>query len=180
MTSSWTRGLRRTLTVGPIVDGLILPQSVPTATYFDGIEDLIFTDPLSCPNCPGMLLPDDTKPLPDANLRAYPYFTLECLNDNYESLHTVHLIIREWNTIEEFLSFKDSDGRSGDPDLSGEEGGDCNYYEADEKLLGRTNCNDFLDLDDYLSNDTLPSVIQDILDLPYPRIDYDGSAGGGG
>ena len=183
VTSSWTRGLRHTLTVGPIIDSVVFPQSVPTANYFDGIEDLIFTDLLSCSNCPGMLLPDNTKPLPAPNLRAYPYFTLECLNSNYEALHSVHLIIREWNTKEEFISFKDSDGRSGDPDLEGEEGRDCNYYEADEKLLGRTNCNDFLDFDDYLSISTSPlnSIIQeDDIDLPYPHIDYDGSAGGGG
>ena len=159
VTSSWTRGLRRTFTVGPVIENAIMVTSVPTATYFDGIEDLIFTDQFACPNCPDIFFPDVSRPSDifltprfsseRISLRGYPYFTLECLGTNFESLHRIHLIIREWNTKEEFISFEDSDGRSGDPDIDGEEGGDCPYYEADEKLLGRTNCNDFLDLDDY-------------------------------
>ncbi|MDE0151322.1 MAG: hypothetical protein OXK80_02340 [Bdellovibrionales bacterium] len=170
---SWvTDEPRRTFEIGPIdIETILLTASgnryfysTPTATYFDGIEDLIFTDPLSCSNCPSMFSPDVDNPIENlalrAALRAYPYFTLECLDSNMEALHRVHLTIREWNTQEEFLSFKESNGGSGDPDIDGEEGSDCPYYEADEKL-GSTNCNDFLDLDDFID-----------IGIPYPRTPY--------
>jgi len=174
---------RETLVVGPVREGEVIFSSAPTATYFDGIEDLIFTDS-SCSNCPGMLLSDVNEPILYSNFIGYPYFTLECLDSNYESLHRIHLIIREWNTREEFLSFRDSDGRSGDPDVDGEEGSGCPYYEADEVLHHTsTNCNDFADLDDYLelSDDITQSDIDILnafdvdLDLPYPQINYEGS-----
>ena len=114
-----------------------------------------------------------TFDLHEYSLRGYPYLTLECLDSNFESLHRVHLIIREWNTKEEFLNFQDSDGRSGDPDLDGEEGGDCPYYEADE-IFGSSDCNDFSDLDDY-SGKVHPLAPQC---SGYPCIDYEGSGGG--
>jgi len=172
---------RETLVVGPVNEGEVIFSSAPTATYFDGIEDLIFTDS-SCPNCPGMFLSDVNNPILGSAFIGYPYFTLECLDSNYEALHRIHLIIREWNTQEEFLSFQDSDGRSGDPDVDGEEGSDCPYYEADEALHhAHTDCNDFADLDDYLeASDGITQSDLDILDdlnvnldLPYPQIDYE-------
>lgn len=184
--ASWTQGHRETFEVGPVRQGEVIFTSVPTATYFDGIEDLIFTDPLSCANCPAIFVPDADTPIQDPSIRAllkaYPYFTLECLDSNHESLHRVHLIIREWNTKEEFLSFQDSDGRSGDPDLEGEEGGDCQYYEADEKL-GSTKCNDFSDIDDYINNSSNSVFANPYLQiqqslLPYPHVDYEGGGGG--
>ncbi len=183
--SSWTRGRRETFMVGPIFQDRFVNKSTPTVNYFDGIEDLIFTDnppgffpgenqrtnSYSCPDCPLMFFPDESRKdenSPQVHLPiGYPYFTLECLDSNFDALHRTHLMIREWNTKEEFLNFKDSDGRSGDPDLDGEEGGDCPYYEADE-ILGNTNCNDFQDLDDF---NTLNS---------YPKVDYENSGGGGG
>lgn len=165
--SSWTEGERETFMVGPVIAGVVLPSSTPSTNHFDGIEDLLFTSSNNCPNCPLMFFPDDLKKN-DLNQTilpiGHPYFTLECLDSNFETLHRVHLTIREWNTKEELLNFKDSDGRSGDPDIEGEEGSDCSFYDSDEILRDtHSQCNDFLDLDDHTTLNR------------YPNIQYEGS-----
>ena len=146
--------------IGPIFSGNIRHSTAPTANYFTDIEEFPFTE--DCINCPAFLFPDYTKRTQGGfyNLLGYPYFTLECLDSDDESKHKIHLTIREWNTKEEFLSFKDTDGGSGDPDFSGTEGNDCNYYESDE-MLSNTACNDYLDLDDYKAQDIYPNVKYD-------------------
>ena len=181
---SWTMDEPRQIyEIGPVEQGVVIPFSTPTATYFDGIEDLNFTNFNTCSNCPGMFYPDDNRIIENNinQLRlpiGYPYFTLECLDSNHESLHRVHLIIREWNTKEEFLSFKNSDGRSGDPDLEGTEGGDCQYYESDEKIGFQgnfANCNDYLDLDDWTkASNIINSTSIYSIDPPYPQASYEG------
>ncbi len=164
--SSWTRGAREAFVVGPVIDGVVLPSSTPSANYFDGIEDLLFTTYNDCPNCPLMFFPDvSRRNEPEQAILpiGHPYFTLECLDENFETLHRVHLIIREWNTQEEFLNFAE-DGRSIDPDIEGEEGSDCSYYDSDEILRDTHNrCNDFLDLDNYTTQNQ------------YPNTNYEGS-----
>ena len=133
-----------------------LYSSIGVATYYEGIEDLQWNADEGCAGCPELFFSSKTNydinnpsSVPeDQQMLAYPYFTLECQDSNFEALHRVHLIIREWNTLEEFLSFQDSDGRSGDPDLEGTEGADCDYYEPDE--FNNNNCNDLHDLDDII------------------------------
>ena len=197
VSSTWRSGVRETITLGPVSgEGEVQFTTVPTANYFNGVEDLLFTDYILGnvdQSVPEMFFPDysvATRELRDqsenpVSLIGYPYFTLSCLDSNFEILHAVHLIIREWNTLDEFLSFKETDGRSGDPDISGEEGsGDCQYYEADEKLTS-TECNDFSDLDDHTPG-TLPAGVSEILELfrttcnGYPCIDYDGGGSSSG
>ena len=101
----------------------------------------------------------------------YPYFTLECKDSNFEVLHRLHLIIREWNVLDEFGAFQDGGGDSGDPDIEGPEGSDCNYYESDE--FGDDDCNDLKDLDDFIEGRIVTPF------YPYPGADYSGSGVGG-
>ena len=177
---SWDRGLKeefelnRHIIISPGVrhtsNMVIHPQysSIGIATYYDGIEDLQWES--DCSDCPDIF---KSEPMPftlrqlDTNdrLLGYPYFTVECLDGNKDAIHRLHLIIREWNTLEEFYSFKESNGRSGDSDISGREGDECQYFEPDE--FGDNDCNDLLDLDDIT---TL---------RPYPFVNYDEEGGGG-
>ena len=141
--------------------------SIGMANYYDGIEELQWNT--SCSDCPTVFksdpMPRTLRGQTNDRLIGYPYFTLECLNANAEALHRVHLIIREWNTFEDFYNFQESNGRTINPDVSGKEGVDCQYYEPDE--FGDNDCNDLLDLDD-------------IIEAPqaYPHVLYDEAAGG--
>ena len=74
---------------------------------------------------------DHLIPIPLA-LVGHPYLTLSCMNHAYERKHRIHLVIREWNTQNEFNRFVESKGSRGDPDIVGLEGSFCEYYEADE------------------------------------------------
>ena len=160
ITSTWQSGMRNSFSVGPAFSGSISSHSVlPVANYFDGIEDFLFSNGVrNCDNCPSILFADSTKRNNATNYprdfsipTGYPYFTLSCLDSDFEVLHRVHLVIREWNTLQEFLTFQDTEGRSGDPDIEGSEGDECPYYEADEQIGSRTECNDFWDIDDITS-----------------------------
>ena len=157
ITSTWQSGMRDNFSIGPAFSDYISSNSVlPVVNYFDGIEDLLFTNGVrGCDNCPSLFFADVSKrsnvgsyPRDFHIPTGYPYYTLSCLDSNFEILHRVHLVIREWNTLEEFLTFQDTEGRSGDPDVTGTEGSDCLYYEADEQLGSSTRCNDFWDIDD--------------------------------
>ena len=149
LAATWQNGMRRHFSVGPAFSEVIHPTSITVANYFDGIEDFLFTSS-GCSNCPDLFYADSSKSATTGDTSfpiGYPYFSLSCLDSNYEVLHRVHLIIREWNTLEEFLNFQDSEGRSGDPDIEGNEGDECLYYEPDEQI-GNSRCNDFSDIDD--------------------------------
>ena len=73
------------------------------------------------------------------------------MDSAHEVMHRIHLIIREWNSQEEFLNFRESEGSRGDPDVGGVEGSDCDYYSQNE--TGNTiqfgDCNDAFDADDW-------------------------------
>lgn len=163
---SWGRGLKDQIELvkGIIVDSgvrntsnvTIHPRyfSIGVSTYYEGIKGLEWND--SCSDCPKMFKSAAIPSLGNQQLLAYPYFTLECLDAGGDALHRVHLIIREWNTFEEFSDFQDSDGDRGDPDISGTEGEECQYYEPDE--FGDNDCNDLFDLDDVMSERDYPHV----------------------
>ena len=104
-------------------------------------------------------------------IKGYPYFTISCLDSGHESLHRIHLIIREWNTEEEFNKFVESEGSRGDPDEGGDEGIDCDYYELADNISDTDKdyfifhpCDDAADLDDWLRN--VPSEVR------YPHVQY--------
>ena len=65
----------------------------------------------------------------------HPFITWSCLDNAKEVKHRIHLLIREWNTQEEFNRFKESNGSRGDPDTEGIEGSGCDYYEATKLFL---------------------------------------------
>ena len=110
---------------------------------------------------------DNYKFLCSGGVKSYPYITWSCLDQNYEVRHQIHLIIREWNTQEEFLSFKESNGSSGDPDTGGDEGDGCDYYTANTHAQYFGACNDLTDLDDQDDKGS------------YPNLPYQGAGGGG-
>lgn len=136
--------------------------SLSIANYYTGIEDLewqngfdngknfFFTNEF-------YRLGNDTQTISQRDrvhipiYTGYPYYTLECLDENMETLKRVHLIIREWNDYKEFTSYLESEGRTGDPDKEGTEGQDCDLYEPDE-FSGST-CNDLYDLDDVIQQE---------------------------
>ena len=195
ITATWQSGMRDNFSIGPAFSDYISSNSVlPVVNYFDGVEDLLFTNGVrGCDNCPSLFFADVNKRSTGKDRlipTGYPYYTLSCLDSNFEVLHRVHLVVREWNTLEEFLTFQDTEGRSGDPDVTGTEGSDCLYYEADEQLESSTRCNDFWDIDDVNGrvresdiNDPVRILLNEILGvglgsglsrwLEYPYVQYD-------
>ncbi|MCY4512716.1 MAG: hypothetical protein OXB86_03405 [Bdellovibrionales bacterium] len=89
-----------------------------------------------------------------------PFYTFECRDSAGDIPHRINLMIREWNTYEEFYAFYDSGGSddNADPDIKGEEGEDCEYeprlqLRSDCALVSdgcTTCCNDYWDLEDTL------------------------------
>ena len=75
------------------------------------------------------------------------FFEFKCLGRAGETLHEILLMIREWNTMEEFLNFYEAGGDDeSDPNVEGNEGDDCPYEERQTGGYGK--CNDLLDLED--------------------------------
>ena len=81
---------------------------------------------------------------------ANPFFTVACLDQAGEVLHEIKLMVREWNTHEEFIDFYTSGGDDrADPDVLGKEGEDCEY--EDRSVFGEGGrCNDSLDFNDFV------------------------------
>ena len=80
------------------------------------------------------------------------FYTFSCLDGAGEVLHQILLMVREWNTHEEFIAFYDSGGENeGDPDITGIEGKNCAYEDRSVLRDEGTLCNDLYDLDDYSS-----------------------------
>ena len=118
-------------------------------------------------------LPDFLKKSPNFIYEPRLFFEFSCLDGAGEVLHKILLLIREWNTFEEFREFYNEGGNdSSDPDVEGLEGEDCAYEDRgtlDEDSL----CNDLFDLDDIADCLKDPLQIQ-CLYFPdgYPRINY--------
>ena len=108
------------------------------------------------------------------------FFEFACFDGGGEEPHRIFLMIREWNTLEEFKSFYLASGNpdDGDPDIEGAEGRDCDY--EDRTTLNdsyASRCNDLLDFDDLLGCDG--SIYPALCDYfvqnneIYPRFPYD-------
>ena len=140
-----------------------------TANYWTDVEDKNFSE-----NMPRFYRTPTSAQLPNAHLRpydvtGYPYLTWSCLNKAREIKHRIHLVIREWNTQEEFNTFVESKGGRGDPDLEGAEGSICEYYEAGEaNILTDTECNDVWDVDNLESSEAGSGRLYN----PYPEVIY--------
>lgn len=87
------------------------------------------------------------------NISGYPYLSWACMDKAEDVKHRIRVIFKEWNTQEEYNSFKETKGSRGDPDVAGQEGSVCEYYEAEEALLKDTACNDAMDVDDWQIED---------------------------
>jgi hypothetical protein len=120
------------------------------ANYWTDVENKEFTDsPPSFYKAPraGTQMESHLRTL---NELGYPYLSWTCLDKAREIKHRINLVIREWNTQEEYNSYKETSGGRGDPDVVGAEGSICDYYESEEEaILKDTDCNDFADVDDW-------------------------------
>ena len=116
------------------------------ANYYDGIEDFNFHKLPHIYKTEESYQKNPTEPLP----QGYPYFTWSCLDSAHEVKHRIHLIIREWNTVEEFNKFVDSNGTRGDPDIDGLEGEGCDYYSLPEDLTQEQRSKFMYDCDDMM------------------------------
>ncbi len=160
-------GLRQRYNIPPVIEELDKTfkrddsrdrfHSMVTANYWEGIKE-------------NTGRPDFYKPSlkEDADIDpGYPYITFSCLDQAYEVKHKIHLVIREWNSLEEFRDFKDSQGDSGDPDVVGASGSDCDYYENEnDRSLKDTECNDLKDVDDWIDRLSRDD------DNDHPKLEY--------
>ncbi|MDE0092658.1 MAG: hypothetical protein OXN83_05195 [Oligoflexia bacterium] len=119
-------------------------------------------------------LPDFLQVSPFFEQRPNLFFEFSCLDGAGEILHKVLLMIREWNTYEEFRKFYDAGGEnSADPDVDGTEGEDCDYEDFGTLDREVEECNDFLDLDDIINcEDYAWCNWFNIGEKIYPRISY--------
>lgn len=70
-------------------------------------------------------------------------YEFQCLDEAFEIRNRIRIYLREWNTYAEFLKFGTTLGVTGNSDLEGNEGVDCNYVTGE--------CNDVFDWDDFVT-----------------------------
>jgi hypothetical protein len=104
--------------------------------------------------------------------RGNPAWGFSCLDGAFEVKHHIDVYIREWNTLAAFLAYEESEGATYNPDVDGDEGGECEY----DSIFGTT-CNDFRDLDNMIPDpilggyETGPAVSPAIRNTYFPRIE---------
>ena len=86
-----------------------------------------------------------------SSLEGHPFFTWSCLDHGLEVKHRIHLIVREWNTEDEFNAYKESNGSRGTANKNNEQDG-CSAYESDNWINYESECNDLSDVDDLGNN----------------------------
>ena len=100
----------------------------------DGWPDKMYiADDISLRNLPGVF--------------GHPFMSWSCLDAGYEVRHRIHLIVREWNTEEEFLDYQSSEGSNGDANYS-QDSDACDYYSPDNWISPEPQCNDLQDVED--------------------------------
>ena len=149
-------GLRQTIILTHLLGISLTPQNVFHANYLKALD--ISPDDLETLNREDKL-PDFFhkspyyKPhIPELSTPRL-FFEFACLDPAEEVLHKISFMIREWNTLEEFLKFYyDGGNDEADPDVEGKEGEDCNN-EGRRSSGGEFSeqCNDWKDLDDFSS-----------------------------
>ena len=173
------QGFRQTLTLKNLLSFTYrIPTSAPHANYLRGMDQS--TDNL------GSLSRNNLPAFLQRSASGFPYaprlfFDFSCYDEAGERLHQIFLMIREWNTVEEFESFYFASGNpdDGDPDVEGLEGRECEYEDrislSDDYA---SQCNDLLDLDDISSCDSRihPVLCQYFVqgNNIYPRFPYEG------
>ncbi|MEK6773684.1 MAG: hypothetical protein AABY64_07070 [Bdellovibrionota bacterium] len=90
-------------------------------------------------------VPYMVNPVDDRNGTSMPSgniaYAWQCLDRDHEVAYSINVYVREWNTYAEFLTYGTSLGVSGNPDITGVEGTNCDY------TLGSGQCDDYYDLD---------------------------------
>lgn len=64
-----------------------------------------------------------------------------CMDENEEVINTIKVYLREWNTAAEYAKYISTSGAQGNPDVTGQEGVDCDY------TSGNGTCDDMYDFD---------------------------------
>ena len=151
---SGSKGVNEGYTLHPLIQKVKNNYSLPTANFFKGIED----DKETSEFPPFYNPPEDSG----ISVKGHPFLTWTCFDNSREVKHRIHLLIREWNTQEEFNRFKESNGSRGDPDtggIDGKEGSECEYFEKKTPIFD--DCNDLRDADDPIGK-------------VYPELKYEG------
>lgn len=105
------------------------------------------------------------------------FFEFQCLDSAGEVLHQILLMIREWNTLEEFIDFYDDGGNDrANPDVDGEENKQCQYEDFQQLDLEIQECNDLLDFDDLDGCEDGEHTWCSSTDK-YPKFSYPGNSG---
>lgn len=86
------------------------------------------------------------------SLEGHPFLTWSCLDKGLEVMHRIHLIVREWNTEDEFNAYQESGGSRGTANKNGEQDG-CDAYQSDNWISYESECNDLPDVKDITSGD---------------------------
>ena len=159
--STITRGNKIKLNFTSTLETVDGASSAPLANYLKALDkDIEGLESVDRDNDLPVFLKNPTtqRPLPYIH-EPNPFYTFSCIDEAGEILHRISLMIREWNTEEEFLKHYDSGGEDeADPDVGGDEGENCDYEERIQDLFGRSSkCNDKLDLDDHAELECLIS-----------------------
>jgi len=120
-------------------------------------------------------LPAFLQPSNHYDYEPRPFFEFSCLDSGGEVIHKILMMIREWNTFEEFIEFYNEGGSDDpDPDVEGEEGDECKYGERASLENQDEQCNDYLDLDDIINcdNNLYPGWCTQFSTSQYPYIRY--------
>ncbi len=160
-------------------------SSAPYANYLKALDkELDDLRSVNRDDLPHFLQPGNYKAIPRL------FFEFDCLDEAGELVHGIRLMIREWNTMEEFSQFyADGGNDTSDPDVEGEEGDECEYEDRSILEDEFLQCNDLLDLDDVADCDSdLYPVLCSLFGTgqsQYPRIRYapieeESSSGGSG
>ena len=142
--------------------------TIPFANYLKELDRPFESLPTNRGGFPVFLQPDEHF-LHSNNAPYLPrlFFKFSCLDSGGEAIHEILLMIREWNTFEEFFAFFESNGEEDrDPNVRGSEGRQCEYDvrwdgAADAGIRNSDACNDEWDLEDYAEQHGL-----------YPQINY--------
>ena len=127
---------------GDRVSGDIPSHSTPIANYIK-ILDRLPDEGLNIQELPPFLQSFRINPSKLAVPR--PYYIFTCLNNKGDPKHEIKLLIQEWNTPKEFLTYYESGGADpSDPNITGAEGKSCDP----ESQMGMGLCNDLCDLED--------------------------------
>ena len=112
---SGSKGVKEVYTLHPLIGKIKKTVSYPTANFFKDIEDdkVNHTLPNFYTVPPSQYYDKDNNLITFIIRDGNPFITWSCLDNAREAKHRIHLLIREWNTQEEFNSFKESEGKPG-------------------------------------------------------------------